>query len=559
MLRLRFPAELRLFLAARHRADGEVLVTHDGTSSLGHVVESLGVPLPEVGSVLADGRQVTASYRPRAGERVEVRAVRRPQEPRPEPLRFVLDVHLGALARHMRLVGLDTAYHNDKDDDALIEQANAEGRVLLTQDRGLLRRRSLWLGAYVRGAGPDRQLTDVLERFAPPLAPWTRCMACNALLVPAAKGDVEHLLRPGTRRTYHAFTRCPGCGRVYWRGAHSGRLERIVSAARRVAAVAVAGAVLALGLAGCTSTDTPPPAKKQEHESATPSRSAEGQPASPFTGQPAKPGPVLAVKIDNVGPARPQTGLGAADLVYVEQVEGGQTRLMAVFSSKLPGKAGPVRSARESDLELLRQFGKPALAYSGAQSKLNPLIMRAPLFARPQGKAPKAYFRDGSRPAPHNLYLRPERLLATAPHASKAADIGFRFGAAPEGGKQVKEKTARFPAARFAFTWSPGERRWLVSMDGTAMKTTDGGRLAAATVVLQHVAVRNSAFHDFRGSVSPFSETVGSGSAQVLREGKSYDARWSRAAKDAGTTFTTASGGRLNFAKGPVWVVLVGR
>lgn len=203
--------------------------TYDGTSSLGHLVESLGVPLPEVGCLAAGDRQVSPAYRPCAGEVVHVNAVPRPQ--RLPSVRFLLDVHLGTLARRLRLVGVDTAYANDLDDEALIERANAERRVLLTQDRGLLRRRKLWLGAYVRGARPDEQFRDVLDRFAPPLAPWTRCTACNEPLAPARKADVEQFLRPGTRRTFQAFSRCLACGRVYWRGAHSRRLEAIVDSA----------------------------------------------------------------------------------------------------------------------------------------------------------------------------------------------------------------------------------------------------------------------------------------------------------------------------------------
>jgi hypothetical protein len=198
------------------------------------VVESLGVPLPEVGDLAVNGEPVAPSYRPGAGDVVDVRAVRRPQ--RPGTARFVLDVHLGTLARRLRLVGVDAAYANDLDDHALIEQANAGRRVLLTQDRGLLRRRKLWLGAYVRGARPDEQLSDVLDRFAPPLAPWTRCTVCNGPLSPARKDEVEQALLPGTRRTYQVFSRCPACGRVYWRGAHSRRLEAIVDSAVRAAA-----------------------------------------------------------------------------------------------------------------------------------------------------------------------------------------------------------------------------------------------------------------------------------------------------------------------------------
>jgi uncharacterized protein with PIN domain len=229
---LRFDEDLRFFLAPRHRQQPCVRVPRDGTSTVGHLVESLGVPLTEVGTLAVGGRPVTASYRPADGDVVDVRPPARPQQ-RPGPLRFVLDVHLGALARRLRLVGVDCAYSNDVGDDELIAQANAEHRVLLTQDRGLLRRRSLRLGGHVRGTRPDQQLRDVLDRFAPPLAPWTRCTACNGRLSQVRKSDVERLLPPGTRRTYHEFARCPDCGRVYWRGAHRRHLERIVADAAR--------------------------------------------------------------------------------------------------------------------------------------------------------------------------------------------------------------------------------------------------------------------------------------------------------------------------------------
>lgn len=232
-LTVRFPPRLRFFLAARHRPTGEVRTAAGGTSTLGHLVSSFGVPPTEVGALTVDGRPATAAYRPAGGETVDVTETARPQ---PAPPRYLLDVHLGTLARRMRLLGLDTDYPADpanpadSHDDRLVLLANEQSRVLLTQDRGLLARRALWLGAYVRGARPDAQLADVLDRFGPPLAPWSRCTACNAVLVPAAKADVRHLLRPGTRRTYDSFTRCPACGRVYWRGAHTSRLEAIVAA-----------------------------------------------------------------------------------------------------------------------------------------------------------------------------------------------------------------------------------------------------------------------------------------------------------------------------------------
>lgn len=223
--------ELELFLRPRDRL-GPVQVTCDGVSSLGHVVESIGVPLTEVGSLLVNGGPAAPGYRLSDGDAVQVLALSRPE--RMDTARFVLDVHLGTVARRLRLVGVDTAYSRDADDDALIEQANDEQRVLLTQDRGLLHRRKLWRGAYVRGANPDAQFADVLGRFVPVLAPWTRCPACNGLLSATHKADVEPLLQPGTRRSYDAFSRCRTCGRVYWRGAHSRRLEATIESARRI-------------------------------------------------------------------------------------------------------------------------------------------------------------------------------------------------------------------------------------------------------------------------------------------------------------------------------------
>ncbi len=159
--------------------------------------------------------------------------------PRPQRVpcwreQFLLDVHLGTLARRLRVLGLDTAYRNDAGDDALLEQANREHRVLLTRDRGLLRRRALWAGAYVRGARSTDQLADVLVRFVPPLAPFTRCTACNGELEQVLKHDVADELRPGTRRCYDEYARCRACRRVYWHGAHGRRLDAIVDAARSV-------------------------------------------------------------------------------------------------------------------------------------------------------------------------------------------------------------------------------------------------------------------------------------------------------------------------------------
>jgi uncharacterized protein len=235
MAEISVAAELAPFLRARQRGR-PVLVRCDGVSSLGHVVQSLGVPLTEVGALEVNGEPEQPRYRPAGGDVVRVLPVPRPE--RIDQQQFLLDVHLGTLARRLRLVGVDAAYSSDADDDELIERANATRRVLLTQDRGLLRRRSLWRGAYVRGARPDEQFADVLTRFAPQLDPWTRCSACNGLLEPAPKAEVAASLKPGTRRTYESFARCQDCGRVYWRGAHGRRLQATVDAAVRIVSAA---------------------------------------------------------------------------------------------------------------------------------------------------------------------------------------------------------------------------------------------------------------------------------------------------------------------------------
>ena len=280
---------------------------------------------------------------------------------------------------------------------------------------------------------------------------------------------------------------------------------------------------------------------------------------SPFTGENVTSlDRVLAVKIDNVKQARPPTGLGKADIVYVLPVEGGLSRLLAIYSSHVPPVVGPVRSAREDDLAVLRQFGRPAFAYSGATPVLLPYIHRHARIVDLYAGIAGGYFRDGSRVAPYNLYARTSGLLAQAARASRAHDIGFRFGPAPAGGRPAGTESVSYPAASFSFTWSPSRGRWLVSMDGTPALSSGGSRLSAATVVIQHTTVRTSRFLEY-GSRPPYAESTGSGAAVVLRDGRAYRARWSRSAADGGTAFTMANGQPMTFAPGPVWIILTRR
>ncbi|SDS06934.1 DUF3048 domain-containing protein [Actinopolymorpha singaporensis] len=357
------------------------------------------------------------------------------------------------------------------------------------------------------------------------------------------------------------------------------RTLRIVLAATTGILVVTGGVVVALGAdrghfwtADRTPTATPSRSATRTPEPTTsPARSPTATPKpssaragsrSPFTGLPMggrAPKRVLAVKIDNVPAARPATGLSRADIVYVEPVEGGLARILAVFSSRMPATLGPVRSARESDIELLRQFGQPAFAYSGANSTVFSRLAKAPLYDVSPAHAGAAYFRGRSRPIPHNLYAKPGQLLARAPKASAARDIGFRFGTQPAGGRAATSHRVSYPSFRADFHWAAKQHRWRVAMDGTPMRATDGAPPGPATVVVQYTDIRRTALKDSAGNFSPYTESVGSGRALVLRNGRAYDARWSRPRAAAGTSFTTGSGRPMTFAPGQTWVVFAPR
>lgn len=265
-LLLHVDPDLALFLDARWRRDagkggaattaaGRLTVEAftDGDATVGHVVQTAGIPLTEVGAVRGAEGGVGVLARARPGSLLRIDAVSRPQPAPTDPARFILDVHLGRLARHLRVLGVDTAYDSTADDDTLVMRAATQRRILLTQDRGLLKRRRLpgrsgvnaasssagsatdppWTAGYVRGSRAGDQLTDVLTRWAPDLAAWTRCPTCNGGLSAVAKDQVLTLLQPGTRRQFDEFARCQRCGGVFWHGAHAARLDALVKGAEQ--------------------------------------------------------------------------------------------------------------------------------------------------------------------------------------------------------------------------------------------------------------------------------------------------------------------------------------
>ena len=332
---------------------------------------------------------------------------------------------------------------------------------------------------------------------------------------------------------------------------------------------AALAAGLALTLAACagspaapatSSSSAPsssaPSASDTPTESPTPEQPAD---ASPFSGLPGGAGkPVLVVKFDNTTFAQPHTGLKYADIVYVEEVEWGLTRLAAVFYTTLPKTVGPVRSARISDLDLLAQFGKPAFAYSGSQHKLMPLIARASLYDVSGDKGPKGYFRDKGRRSPYNYFGHPAVLLTRAPQASTGQDIGFTFSEeAPTGGRPVKVAVASYPDSQAKFVWNAKLGLFDVWLNKRPARATEGGTQHAATVVLQYVVQKDSGFGDKYGGRTPLLKTVGTGKGWVLRDGRAIPVTWTRPSATSGTTFTGADGQVVAFKPGQEWVVLV--
>ena len=239
---LRFYAELKGFLAPARRS-GTVTHIFRVPGSVKDVIESYGVPHTEVDLILANGESVDFSYQVVDGDRISVYPmfeafdVSALVRVRPQPLRevrFVLDGHLGKLARHLRLLGFDARYANDPTDVDLVAISNSERRVLLTRDVGLLKRGSVTHGCFVQSTDPREQVREILSRFQlmDRIDPYTRCLACNGSLEPIDKQDVADRLPPKTRELYDEFKSCTTCRKIYWRGAHHQRLDRIIAVAR---------------------------------------------------------------------------------------------------------------------------------------------------------------------------------------------------------------------------------------------------------------------------------------------------------------------------------------
>jgi hypothetical protein len=287
----------------------------------------------------------------------------------------------------------------------------------------------------------------------------------------------------------------------------------------------------------------------------------EPEPVNSLSGRIGGDGPILVVKIDDTNAAHPQAGLEDADIVYIEQVEAGLTRLAAVFSSKIPAVIGPVRSARISDIEILEQFGRVAFAYSGAQKKLLPVIAAANLEnLGAQRQSREIYANDPLRNPPTAMMLQAQTLMQKVKEqqlpVANSKSVGWSFAESFDTGTAIASAKISWPSNTYDAVWSETDKRWLLFHRGLPNLAASGVHLGATTLVIQLVSITPSEYGDKFGGVTPFTATVGTGRGFILRDGKYIEGFWSRPTAESGTSWTTQDGKEIPFAAGQIWIAL---
>jgi hypothetical protein len=293
--------------------------------------------------------------------------------------------------------------------------------------------------------------------------------------------------------------------------------------------------------------------------SATPATPAPAA-VNPLTGIGKPPtGPVLAVKIDDTENGRPSLGLDKADVIYIEQAEGGLTRMVAVFATHKP-VVEAVRSVRASDAELLSQYGPIVLVASGGGGDSLVTLDHSIVKGVINDRGGPGFDRDGSRPAPYNLQSNLAQVAAAAAKAGGSKNVGFTWLAADP--RLAKAHTANtidtvVGSTAVTFVWNPGLHRYVRTIGGTPLAAADGAPIAAPNVLVQLCQVTvNPGDIDVDGNPSQFTHSVGSGRVVLFRNGKRIEGKWTRPTAGSPTRFTDLAGKPLLLAPGGAIVVL---
>lgn len=306
--------------------------------------------------------------------------------------------------------------------------------------------------------------------------------------------------------------------------------------------------MLAIALTSCSLSNLGSSSKEKE------------VPRNIYTNLPGQNGEVLAVKFDDTTYAHPQEGVESADVVFVTQVEAGLTRLMGIYSSNYPELLGPIRSARISDIDILAQFGKVGFIYSGAQTKLRPVLAAANIEnLSAERNPPTIYFNDPTRTAPYAMMVKPNLLLEKASELSTATSVGWEHGPKSNSAKKIESVKISWPNATYEASWSKSEKRFLLKHDGRNNLATSGVHLGSPMMVIQLISITPSEYGDKFGGITPKSHVVGEGVGYLLRNGSATKVNWSRADANSKTVWSLPNGDPAYFAPGQVWFFLTDR
>jgi Protein of unknown function (DUF3048) N-terminal domain/Protein of unknown function (DUF3048) C-terminal domain len=337
---------------------------------------------------------------------------------------------------------------------------------------------------------------------------------------------------------------------------------------RRIARVGALTLIGALLLAACTDKVKPPVPSPPKLSAAAPTTSARPTPnpsptptpaaVNPLTGlAPVPTGSVVAVKIDDTSHGRPQKGVDLADIVYIEQAEGGVSRLVAVFATNKP-VVEPVRSVRTSDPELLSQYGAITLVASGGGGQSLPTLKASVLKYMIDDFGDKGFARDNNRDAPYNLQSNLVTVTTDQPNGNPAQSIGFTWSATVPTGTPGSTIATKVGGTDVNFSWDAPTGKYVRVINGVRQKAADGNLIATPNVIVQFVSVTPDPTDiDVDGHESQYTHSIGTGPVSVFRNGQRIDGTWTRTSLSTGTTLTSAAGTPIALAPGGTWVLLV--